>query len=418
MISPEDLDFKLTQCTRCGTCLKACPLYAETQEEAYTARAKVQLTKAMARGRLPFTKHLGDMSFMCLACKSCQVACPNKVDGAEYALHLREMKVGQFGQPAIKSLLFRQVLPSTGLLGLGGGVGGLAQRVGLDRWFLSRQGLEDYVPSIPSASLTRRLKLRPRRRVAGGKARVAYFYGCATNLVFPDAGMATVSVLERSGFAVTVPDQVCCGLPAYGHGDVQAAKAMARKNMESFARQGFDYIVADCASCSSMLKDYGHLLGTDEAKAFSAKVRDATQFVAKEGMNQDLVRGESLTVTYHDPCHLKRWQGVAAEPRAIIKSIPGVTLKEMKEPDRCCGAAGTFALTNPELSEAIGRKKADMIVATGAGAVVTACPGCRIQIAYNLRKVGHPLPVLSPMELLHRAYENRDADNVGSRNNA
>lgn len=360
------------------------------------------------------------MARKCLACRTCYVTCPNKVDGAEFALHLRELNVERHGEPWVKELILRRLLPDARLLEMAGGFGRTAQQLGLDRLPILPEAARRagaYAPRISPTPLSRRLRalagpngsaahhlpatvhpLRDQR-----KPLVAYFYGCANDMLFPETGLDTVEVLRGSGYEVVVPEQACCGIPALGQGDMEAFRRAAEANLRSFLISDFDYVVADCASCSSTLKEYGRLLGTEAAGRFSAQVRDVTELLVSEGVSEELAPVQPLTVTYHDPCHLKRYQSISSQPRKLMARVPGVTLKEMKEPDRCCGAAGTFAITEPEIAAGVGRKKATDIIGTGAEMVVTACPGCRIQIGHSLEQAGRPLPILHPVELVAQA---------------
>ncbi|HEY3316233.1 MAG TPA: (Fe-S)-binding protein [Bacillota bacterium] len=417
-MSPEELEQKLIQCTRCGTCLKDCPVYKETLDEQYTARAKINLVKAIYfHDRMKLDNDLRDIAEMCLLCKSCQTACPNNVDGPEFTLFLREQIVGRFGQSGIKRTIFNSLLPKPGLLGFFARLAAFGQALSLDRVAGAVTGrnlrkIIDYAPKVSARSFS---AIHPAGTVlaplGGGqpKARVAYFYGCVTNLVTPPVGQATVDVLRRNGYEVVIPAQSCCGVPASANGDFAAATQMAGDNINSFLKAGFDWVIADCASCSSTLKEYGQLLGHDQAKAFAAKVRDINEFLVAEGYDRDGLGEVRLTVTYHDPCHLKRYQNIAAQPRAILKSIPGVTFKEMKEADKCCGASGSFVLTHHDISLRIGDKKGQNALATGADAVVTGCPSCRMQIANATRRAGRELPVHHPVELLAWAYAAKSA---------
>lgn len=411
---------------------------------------------ALARNDLAVSKRIGELAQMCLLCRACWNACPNKVDGPEFSLHLRDLVVREKGQTLGRKAIFRGVLPHRGLVRTVGRAGRVAQLLGLDKTAFGMlpgapDDLAQYAPRLAKVPLTVLLKRREKARrraaaraqaLAGAQAatpskapgpRVAYFYGCLHNLAFPETGLATIDVLEHHGCQVVVPEQGCCGVPASANGDMKAARRMAAQNLASFARHQFDYIVTDCASCGSTLKEYGKLLDTDEAKAFSAKVMDIHKFLVSQGFftaatiaastpaptpgttsSTAPVAGSAqshgTTVTYHDPCHLVRWQGVVAEPRTVLKNVPGVTLVEMKEADRCCGAAGSFSITHRELSRKIGARKAANIIASGAAAVATGCPSCRMQISYELERAGHPLPVVHPIELLAKAYREEEKE--------
>ncbi len=416
---PGELERRLIQCTRCGQCMKDCPVYKETLDEQYTARSKVNLIKAVYyHDRFPLTDGLRDIAETCLLCRACLAACPNEVDGPEFTLFLREKLVERFGQSGARRAVFDGLLPRPGALSGVARVAAFGQALRLDRAAAAVAGafstvtrqVIDYAPRLASRSLTAVHPTGSTLAPAGRpKARVAYFHGCLSNLVFPDTGLATIDVLRLNGYEVVIPAQGCCGVPASSNGDVEAARTMARANVDSLTRAGCDWIVTDCASCGSTLKEYGRLLGGDEARIVSSKVRDISELLVGEGFDRTGLGRVDLTVTYHDPCHLVRYQNIAAEPRAILRSIPGLTLAEMKEADRCCGASGSFVLTHHRLSLKIGDRKARNVLETGAAAVATGCPSCRMQISDATKRAGHELAVLHPVELLARAYAAGDA---------
>jgi glycolate oxidase iron-sulfur subunit len=226
-----------------------------------------------------------------------------------------------------------------------------------------------------------------------------------TNYIYLATGRAVLNVLRRQGVEVVIPEQWCCGIPALASGDQQTAAELARKNGESFRQANAEAIISDCASCGSMLQEYGDLLGTAEAREFSSKALDFSQFLQQAVTFKAGDRPVRQMVTYHDPCHLKRGQGVSEAPRKLLQSVPGLTFKEMKDPDRCCGAAGSFNLTYYDLSQRVGRQKAENIVETGADIVVTGCPSCMMQIGHLLERRGAPQQVVHLAEVLNQSYE-------------
>ncbi|HEY3316052.1 MAG TPA: (Fe-S)-binding protein [Bacillota bacterium] len=254
-MTPQDLEQKLIKCIRCGTCLKDCPIYQETLDEQFTPRAKIQLAQAILQDRtLELSEGLRGIAENCLLCRSCREACPNKVDGPEFTLLLRENLVDRRGESAIKSGVFNVVVPRPGLIGLGVRMASLAQAFRLDRLaaavtgLFSKEGkkLVDYAPRLSIRPLTATYPTGAVLPPLGGgrpKARVAYFYGCVTNEVFPATGRATIEVLRRNGHEVVLPRQNCCGVPASANGDLEPARKMARANTESFAKAGADWIV-------------------------------------------------------------------------------------------------------------------------------------------------------------------------------
>ncbi len=432
-MDPEELERRLIDCTRCGTCLKDCPVYHETLDEQYTARARVNLAKAVYyHGRFELGEGLRDIAEACLLCRACLEACPNKVDGPVFARLLRERVVERFGETAMRRAAFRGVLPEPGRVGWAAVAVRAAQRTGLDRFVGAivtgslatgslAAGALGALPRLPARPLTRIHRpgsvLPPADRDGTDgpasnhrpKARLAYFHGCLNDRVFPQTGLAVIDVLRRNGYEVVVPPQNCCGLPASAGGDLAAARGMAQANVEALGRAVADWLITDCASCGSALREYGDLLGTDEARAISAKARDINEFLVTEGFDREGLGEVALTVTYHDPCHLKRYQDIPAQPQALLAAIPGLVFKEMRDAAVCCGAAGSFVLTHPDLAGRIGARKAANALATGADAVATACPSCRMQLERVTVRAGRGLPAPHPVELLARSYAAGDA---------
>jgi glycolate oxidase iron-sulfur subunit len=233
---------------------------------------------------------------------------------------------------------------------------------------------------------------------------VAYYTGCLTNYVYPGTGLAVLDVLRRNGAEVVIPEQWCCGIPALASGDEASAAALARRNIEAFQKAGVDAVITDCASCGSMLHDYADLIGTGEARSFAGKVMDFSRFLDDAVDFRPGAQEIALKATYHDPCHLRRGQGVYVAPRKLIRAVPGLEFREMNEADRCCGAAGSFNLSHYDLSNRIGKRKATNIRSTGADLVVTACPSCIMQIDHVLRQEQAPVQVMHLAELLSMTY--------------
>lgn len=239
--------------------------------------------------------------------------------------------------------------------------------------------------------------------------RVGFFLGCAQNVLFAEESAATVRVLARNGCTVITPRETkCCGMPARGYGDGEAARSQARFNIALFEQADVETIVTDCATCGSTLRDYGELLAddpawADRAAAFSRKVRDISAFL----MDLPLVkpRGRlAARVTYHDPCHLRRGQGVWREPRRLLQLIDGLEFVELPEADWCCGSAGSQLITHYETSLRVLGRKMDNIAATQAQIVASGCPGCQMQLTVGARRRGLHIEVTHPIVLLDRAY--------------
>jgi glycolate oxidase iron-sulfur subunit len=222
------------------------------------------------------------------------------------------------------------------------------------------------------------------------------------NWGYPEVAEATCRALAAIGYRVEVPAVHCCGMPHRVYGDEDTARRLARRNLE--ALEGYESIVTDCASCGAALKDYGELLGDDTplaecARTLAGKVSDISEFLAKRGL-PSLHGGNPLRVTYHEPCHLGREQGVKAEPRELLKALPGIEYVEMRGADVCCGGAGSFCITHAALSQQIGEAKIASILATGASVVASGCPSCITQLSALLHGRGAEVRVCHPLELL------------------
>jgi glycolate oxidase iron-sulfur subunit len=239
------------------------------------------------------------------------------------------------------------------------------------------------------------------------RARVALFLGCVADAMFPETNAATARVLQANGCEVLIPrGQSCCGAIDYHSGVEGPALELARRNLETFRLAGVDAIIVNAAGCGAMLKDYAHILPAelhDDAKAFVAKVKDISEFLMTLGPVPPR-NAVPLKVTYHDACHLCHGQQIRTQPRALLAMIPGLELVPLEETEICCGAAGTYNLSQPEMSERLGRRKMDHIEATGASVVATGNVGCILQIARKVKERGKPIDVVHPVDLLDRAY--------------
>jgi len=232
------------------------------------------------------------------------------------------------------------------------------------------------------------------------------------DLVFPDAGESTVEVLEAAGCEVAVADNVCCGLPPYSYGDLASARALAQKNIASLASAEGEAIVTDCASCASFLKDYPELWeqgdpAREAAQQVAGRVVELSEFLA--GLDPTALEAVEAVVTFHEPCHLGRYQGIVQEPRELIRRVPGVEFRELPEADWCCGGAGSYSMSHYDLSMEILARKMRNIASTGGQIVVTPCPACLIQLRYGAEKFGVEVEVIHLVELLRRALPSKTA---------
>jgi glycolate oxidase iron-sulfur subunit len=292
----------------------------------------------------------------------------------------------------------------------------LYQRTGV-RWLTRRSGLlkalkleetESLLPPISDRFFVPQGQTIP--ATTEQRYTVALLSGCIMSTAFADVHRATVRVLQKNGCAVLVPaDQGCCGaLHAHG-GDLDGARELARSNIAAFEGLGVDAIIVNAAGCGSTLKEYGHLLHddprwADRAAAFAAKIKDISEFLGSIELNTADMRPVNKTVTYQEPCHLAHAQRISAQPRALLKAIPGLKLTEMHESSLCCGSAGIYNVTQPEMAARLGKRKLDNAEATGADLVVTANPGCHLQLAGGLDRRGSRMRVRHIVEVLDEAY--------------
>ena len=401
-------------CVHCGFCLPTCPTYVLWGEEMDSPRGRIVLMKeGYDEISPPLVTHLD----RCLGCMACVTACPSGVQYDKLIEDARPQLERNFERPPLerahRRLIFELFTRPGRLRALAPGAA-LAQKLGLPR--LARRPrvrrlaprLSAMISMTPEASLERSLSRLPERFEARGEKRgtVALLQGCVQRVFFAHVNEATARVLAAEGFEVHVPRQPrCCGaLPMHAGEDVEA-RALAKATIEELER--FDTVVVNAAGCGSAMKDYGHVLRdepewAERAAAFSARVRDVSEFLAHAGPRAER-RPIEMKVAYHDACHLAHAQGVRAQPRELLHGIPGIELVEPADWELCCGSAGIYNLVQPEPASQLGERKARNLLDTGAEAVVAGNPGCALQITAHTERLGRPLPVLHPMELLARS---------------
>ncbi len=415
----QRIDYRLYQdCVHCGLCTASCPTYVETSDENDSPRGRIYLMRAVADGRLGLSAQVRHHLDLCLDCRACESACPS---GVQYGKIIEPFKVAiQTATPPaqraglIERLVLQHLFPHSGRVKLALAPARLFQKLGLldlaESTGLTRllprtlQRLQAMLPQLDRAG-SRLPELSP--PIGPKRARVAMFLGCVADALFPETNAATVRVLQANGCEVVIPrNQGCCGAIHYHSGVEEPALALARNNLAAFDPASFDAIIVNAAGCGAMLKDYAHLLtgpDHDRATRFVDKVRDISEFLVSLGPIAPSHPIEA-TVTYHDACHLCHAQQVRAQPRQLLAAIPGVTLVPLNETELCCGAAGTYNLTQPEMSERLGQRKMDNLAATGAEIVATGNVGCILQIARKIKERGSTMTVVHPVDLLDRAY--------------
>jgi glycolate dehydrogenase iron-sulfur subunit len=411
----EELDLpELYQCVHCGLCLNQCPTYRALQLETESPRGRIHLVKAAAEGRIELNERFADHLYLCLLCRACESACPSGVQYGRIAEAARE----QLGPPGselgrgVLSFVFTQLLPYRRRLRFAFAVLRLYQQTGLQRavrFFLPKKlrQMEESLPAIPSRFFKPHAGIAP--AIGARRAKVAMLDGCVMPLLFGDVNAATVRVLQRNGCDVIFPKrQSCCGALNVHNGETVAAKHMARRNIDAFLDANVGAVIVNAAGCGATMKEYGHLLRDDpayrdKAERFSSMVKDAGEFLADLGLVGEL-RPIEMTVTYQDPCHLAHGQRIRSQPRKLLQAIPGLKLVEMDGADRCCGSAGIYNLTHPEMSQHLLKEKMHAAAATGSEAIVAPNPGCMLQFRSGAVRFGPDLKVYHLMDLLDRAY--------------
>ncbi len=410
----------LKQCTRCGYCTFWCPVYEEEPVEPSVARGKITMIRKLLAGEVEYTKEYADLLNKCTLCMACTEHCVAKTQVPPVIVAARADKVKATGMRFPYNIIYRWLIPHRTLFGNVVRFASWFQGIFMPKTegtirhlslFLSAMGKGRQIPQVAPKFLRQMVPVvnKPPAGVET-KMRVGYFTGCMTDFVFPDLGKKIISFLTRNGVEVVVPkEQGCCGAPVFlGAGDFDTGRKLADTNAKAFA--DFDYVISDCASCASAIKDYIKFLAdTPERKEtyakFGDKVKDISEFLVDvlrlpKSAYKPSPEAKGKKVTWHDPCHLNRHLGVKDQPRQIIKSIPGIEYVEMVRPDWCCGMAGAFSLYHYDLSKEIAARKIDDIKNTEADIVATGCPGCEIQLVDNTIRSKVPVKVMHVMELL------------------
>jgi glycolate oxidase iron-sulfur subunit len=422
----KDLDYSVVQqCMHCGLCLPTCPTYDATKLERHTPRGRISLMRAIADGRLETTPVFGDEMYYCLGCLACTSACPAGVNYAELFEHARA-EVERLGvlNHALRRLIrgftvawlfmdLRRLRAVGRLMRFYQWIGlqTLLRRSGVLRLLPKRlQELEAMTPSVQAKYthewLPEVLPARGERR-----HRVALLSGCAQDLIFSDVNRDTAEVLAWNGCEVVTPrGQQCCGSLHAHNGELELARQLARRNIDQIPPDRFDAIITNAGGCGSHLKHYGRLLAEDpayreRAHLWDQKVKDIHEWLAGIGVRPPKTHGAPpIVVTYHESCHLSHGQKIVEQPRRLLQAIPNVRLVELPESLWCCGSAGIYNLTQPEMANRLLERKLNHIRSTGATVVATANTGCHLQLINGARQAGLGVRVVHPMTLLAEAY--------------
>ncbi len=410
---------QLLRCVHCGLCTSSCPTYLETGDENNGPRGRIQLIRLVADGQAELTGRMERHLELCLDCRACESACPSGVQYGRLIEPFRRAIEEHDMRPEKHWDLFRRwimlgMLPYADRLRFALrplrlmqrlGLMAAAQRLGLLKLLPGRIGRLTSMLPPPARPGPRLPKFLP--AVGRKRARVAFFVGCVADVMFRPVHWATVRVLQQNGCDVFVPPgQGCCGAIHLHGGDAPTARRLADANLLAFELDRYDAILVNHGGCGAMLKEYGlHWRdGLQPHRArFAGMVKDVHEFLDTLGVVPFNGRIEAVA-TYHDSCHLAHAQRVASAPRRLLAKIPGLELRELPEAGVCCGAAGTYNLTEPEMSDRLSRRKLENIVRTGANVVLTGNAGCLLQIDREARQARLPLRVMHPMEVMDLSY--------------
>jgi len=409
MISQSSIE-SLYNCIKCGLCLAACPVYKQILEETASPRGKVQLLKALQHQRVTPSRHLEEIASHCLLCHSCAAVCPSGMEVGHLIAALRTEMLNSFGLEWKKRLAFRYLLSEKGNLGLALQGARLLRSLLPPQTKLAGSALSDF-PFIPPRTLHDQYP--ERISPSAIKTTVVFFPGCLIDHVYQEIGRALIFVLNALGVETILPkDLVCCGTPLFISGEQEILAQNLRHNLARLSSLKVEAIVTACASCGHTLKkEYAYLsreLGEEDSLALEvgSKVQDISQFLkGREEEIRELLGPSSVSLTYHDPCHLAKGQGVRTEPRALLRSVPELKFLEMEEADVCCGGGGAFQFYFPELSQPIVSAKVENILNTNPQVVATGCPACRLRLESFLGRGRSRIEVLHTVQVLERSME-------------
>ncbi len=421
--APQEED--LYRCVHCGLCLNACPTYVETGLETESPRGRIALMKAVFEGRAGVEPGVVEHWDLCIQCRACEAACPSGVPyGRLIEQAQAQMRPRRRGLPGrfVAWLAYGHLLPSPGRMRAIAGLLRLYQRSGLRALVRATRVLrlvgplaeaEASLPDLSQPAFRATGQVFPARGAV--RHRVGLLSGCVMPLFHGPTMEAAVRVLTRNGCEVHVPaSQGCCGSLNLHGGDMDGGRAMARRNIDAFLEAGVDVVISASAGCGATMKDSAHLFHDDPAYAakaerFGAMTQDITEFLASLPVDPPRCEAEPLRVTYQDSCHLVHAQRISAAPRTLMAAVPGLELVEMAHSDRCCGAGGSFQLTQREMSGQLRTHKLEEAAETGAETIATANPGCMVQLSLGAREAGLQVRVCHVVDLLDEAYRREAA---------
>lgn len=400
---------ELLNCMRCGFCLPTCPTYIESgYQETHSPRGRIALMKAVVDGLIEPDEDFERSLDLCLGCRACEPVCPSGVNYGHLLEDARDIvnQNKKFSMPVrvVRKAVFKGLFPHqnrmrglTGLIGFyqRSGLQKVARGTGVMKLFPeSLATMEKVLPNVPTM---KEMKNRPEHLEAIGTKthKVAFFSGCLMDTMFLETNNATMKLLQLAGCEIVIPsEQACCGA-LHGHsGEKDDAKALARRNIKAFEDTGVDFIITNAGGCGAFLVDYDHLLKDepewkDRAKAFTDKIKDISQILVEVGFHEKVeLELPQQTITYQDSCHLRNVMKTASAPRTLLKAIKGVEYREMQNADRCCGSAGIYNIVESEMSMQLLDSKMVQAKETHATTIVTANPGCLLQMKLGIEREG------------------------------
>ena len=413
------MEEKISKCNKCGFCQEVCPTYMITKSEANVARGRIRLAHLVCEGNYKWGSEpeIEQHIKSCLLCKACVTNCPSSVATDKIIMAARERINAANGFSFFHKAAYRGVFAEQKRFKKVSSLARFYQHSGARRLVRGSRILgiakkikrmEDLLPPLPKKSFFQQAPGLV-KNTDNPRFKIGYYVGCATNAFFSQVAVAAVKVLQYYNCKIYAPEVECCGGPHQSAGDFDEGKRLAKDTIDKFAGKELDYIVIDCATCGSTLKEYAELLKDDvnysqKAQEVSDKIIDVNKFVL-EYLEVDSTRLKNLNyrVSYHDPCHGVRGLKVSREPRELIKLVPGIEFIEMKQASLCCGGAGSYCFLQDDNSETILQLKMERFRETGANILAASCPACMMQLGHGLRSRNIKADTLHPIELLAKA---------------
>ncbi|MCY7751875.1 (Fe-S)-binding protein [Bacillus haynesii] len=399
---------ELLNCMRCGFCLPSCPTYIESGfQESHSPRGRIALMKAVVDGTIEPDEDVERSLELCLGCRACEPVCPSGVNYGRLLEEARDIiqqnKKHAFPVKVLRRAVFKGLFPHQNRIRALTGMLGIYQRSGMQN-VIRKSGLLRLLPDhlvkmeavLPKVPDMKQLKKRPHLLPAIGerKKRAAFFSGCLMDTLFLDTNTATIELLRLAGCEIIIPEQqTCCGA-LHGHsGEKSEAILLAKRNIQAFEDSNADFIVTNAGGCGAFLKEYDHLLKDDSewrvrAASFTRKLKDFSSVLSELNFDQQSLELPQQIVTYQDSCHLRNVMKTSVEPRRLIRSIKGIEFKEMQNAESCCGSAGIYNIVESEMSMKILDTKMEAAAATRAATIVTANPGCLLQMKLGIERAG------------------------------